>query len=141
MAVTHLRIITIVLILGFTHVLAATAAAQDVDASLPSNIWPSLCEGVFHSRRIDNRHLASDVIFGAALGVTSGWTVVGHHRRQSHFHRFRRRRHGFGNLGGVPQIEIVHRALTDAMPGSHQLGDLYFGRGNGLASTDISVSS
>jgi hypothetical protein len=33
------------------------------------------------SRLHDNRHFLSDVIFGAALGTASGWTVVGRHGR------------------------------------------------------------
>jgi membrane-associated phospholipid phosphatase len=36
------------------------------------------------SRLHDNRHVLSDVLFGAAIGVTSGWTVVGRHGR-SHY--------------------------------------------------------
>jgi len=45
--------------------------------------WPTwLIAGyVAASRLTDNRHFASDVIFGAALGVASGWTVVGRHGR------------------------------------------------------------
>jgi membrane-associated phospholipid phosphatase len=33
------------------------------------------------SRLHDNRHFLSDVVFGAAVGVSSGWTVVGRHGR------------------------------------------------------------
>jgi len=33
------------------------------------------------SRITDNRHFMSDVIFGAALGMATGWTVVGRHGR------------------------------------------------------------
>jgi membrane-associated phospholipid phosphatase len=29
------------------------------------------------SRLVDNRHFLSDVAFGAAVGMSSGWTVVG----------------------------------------------------------------
>jgi len=36
------------------------------------------------SRLQDNRHFLSDVMFGAALGVASGWTVVGRHGRSSY---------------------------------------------------------
>jgi membrane-associated phospholipid phosphatase len=35
------------------------------------------------SRLYDNRHFLSDVIFGSALGIASGWTVVGRHGRDS----------------------------------------------------------
>lgn len=33
------------------------------------------------SRLVDNRHFLSDVVFGAALGESVGWTVVGRHGR------------------------------------------------------------
>ena len=33
------------------------------------------------SRLVDNRHFFSDVVFGAALGESVGWTVVGRHGR------------------------------------------------------------
>jgi hypothetical protein len=33
------------------------------------------------SRLVDNRHYLSDVVFGAAVGITTGWTVVGRHGR------------------------------------------------------------
>ena len=33
------------------------------------------------SRLHEDRHFLSDVIFGASLGVASGWTVVGRHGR------------------------------------------------------------
>lgn len=36
------------------------------------------------SRLHDNRHFLSDVLFGGALGVASGWTVVGRHGRSSY---------------------------------------------------------
>ena len=29
----------------------------------------------------DNRHYLSDVLFGSALGMAAGWTVVGRHGR------------------------------------------------------------
>ena len=35
------------------------------------------------SRLHDNRHFLSDVIFGGAIGMASGWTVVGRHGRKS----------------------------------------------------------
>jgi len=34
------------------------------------------------SRLVEDRHFASDVVFGAALGLASGWTVVGRHGRE-----------------------------------------------------------
>ena len=47
--------------------------------------WPMwiIAGYVAASRLIDNRHFASDVVFGAALGVASGWTVVGRHGRDT----------------------------------------------------------
>jgi hypothetical protein len=49
------------------------------------NSWPMfLIAGyVATSRLVDNRHFASDVIFGAAVGMASGWTVVGRHGREN----------------------------------------------------------
>ena len=45
--------------------------------------WPTwvIAGYVAASRLTDNRHFASDVLFGAAVGVASGWTVVGRHGR------------------------------------------------------------
>jgi len=36
------------------------------------------------SRLHDNRHFLSDVIFGGAIGMASGWTVVGRHGRSKY---------------------------------------------------------
>jgi hypothetical protein len=36
------------------------------------------------SRLADNRHYLSDVLFGSALGIASGWTVVGRHGRENY---------------------------------------------------------
>lgn len=36
------------------------------------------------SRLHDNRHFVSDVLFGAAVGIASGWTVVGRHGRSEY---------------------------------------------------------
>jgi membrane-associated phospholipid phosphatase len=43
--------------------------------------WPMfvIAGYVSASRITDNRHFMSDVLFGAALGMASGWTVVGRH--------------------------------------------------------------
>jgi len=45
--------------------------------------WPTfvIASYVAASRLTDNKHFASDVLFGAALGMASGWTVVGRHGR------------------------------------------------------------
>lgn len=47
--------------------------------------WPMfLIAGyVSASRLTDNRHYLSDVLFGSALGIASGWTVVGRHGRET----------------------------------------------------------
>ena len=39
-----------------------------------------ICDALYvaASRLADNRH-TSDVLFGSALGIASGWTVVGRH--------------------------------------------------------------
>ena len=48
--------------------------------------WPMfLIAGyVSASRLTDNRHYLSDVLFGSALGIASGWTVVGRHGRDDY---------------------------------------------------------
>jgi membrane-associated phospholipid phosphatase len=47
--------------------------------------WPMfLIAGyVSASRLTDNRHFLSDVLFGSALGIVCGWTVVGRHGRDT----------------------------------------------------------
>ena len=47
--------------------------------------WPMfvIAGYVATSRLTQNRHFASDVIFGSALGMAAGWTVVGRHGRES----------------------------------------------------------
>jgi hypothetical protein len=46
--------------------------------------WPmfAIAGYVSASRLTDNRHFLSDVLFGSALGVAAGWTVVGRHGRE-----------------------------------------------------------
>jgi hypothetical protein len=48
--------------------------------------WPTfvIAGYVAASRIQDDRHFLSDVLFGAALGITSGWTVVGRHGREDY---------------------------------------------------------
>jgi membrane-associated phospholipid phosphatase len=43
--------------------------------------WPTLLAAAYvgASRLHDNRHFLSDVMFGSAVGIASGWTVVGRH--------------------------------------------------------------
>jgi membrane-associated phospholipid phosphatase len=49
------------------------------------NSWPALAIAsyVATSRLVDDRHYISDVVFGAALGMASGWTVVGRHGKEN----------------------------------------------------------
>jgi len=48
--------------------------------------WPTLIIAAYvaASRLHDNRHFLSDVMFGSALGIASGWTVVGRHGRSNY---------------------------------------------------------
>lgn len=48
--------------------------------------WPTfvIAGYVAASRLHDNRHFLSDVLFGSALGIASGWTVVGEHGRDDY---------------------------------------------------------
>ena len=47
--------------------------------------WPTvvLATYVATSRLHDNVHYLSDVLFGAAIGTATGWTVVGRHGRSN----------------------------------------------------------
>jgi len=47
--------------------------------------WPIMVAAgyVGASRLADNRHFLSDVVFGSAVGMASGWTVVGRHGREN----------------------------------------------------------
>lgn len=47
--------------------------------------WPTfvIAGYVAASRLADNVHFLSDVVFGSALGMASGWTVVGRHGREN----------------------------------------------------------
>ena len=48
--------------------------------------WPTFAIAAYvaTSRLYDNRHFLSDVLFGGALGMASGWTVVGRHGRSNY---------------------------------------------------------
>jgi membrane-associated phospholipid phosphatase len=48
--------------------------------------WPTFAIAAYvgASRLHDNRHFLSDVLFGGALGIASGWTVVGRHGRSNY---------------------------------------------------------
>jgi membrane-associated phospholipid phosphatase len=45
--------------------------------------WPTLLLATYvgASRLHDNRHYLSDVLFGSAVGMSIGWTIVGRHGR------------------------------------------------------------
>lgn len=48
--------------------------------------WPTFVAATYvaFSRIADNRHFLSDVMFGSALGMATGWTVVGRHGRENY---------------------------------------------------------
>ena len=48
--------------------------------------WPTFAIAAYvaTSRLQDNRHFLSDVLLGGALGMATGWTVVGRHGRSSY---------------------------------------------------------
>jgi len=70
---------------GHASVTFATAAVLERHLGY-RNAWPTfLIAGyVAASRLHDNRHFLSDVLFGSALGIASGWTVVGRHGRDDY---------------------------------------------------------
>ena len=62
------------------HSAAAFAAAAVLERHLGYRLsWPALAGATYvaTSRLVDDRHFISDVVFGAAVGTASGWTVVG----------------------------------------------------------------
>jgi membrane-associated phospholipid phosphatase len=66
------------------HASATFATASVLERHLGyRGSWPMLLVATYvsTSRLHDNRHFLSDVVFGSALGMASGWTVVGRHRR------------------------------------------------------------
>ena len=66
------------------HASAAFATASVLERHLGyRGAWPTFVVAgyVAASRLHDNRHFLSDVMFGSALGVATGWTVVGRHGR------------------------------------------------------------
>ena len=69
---------------GHASVTFATAAVLERHFGYRAS-WPMfLIAGyVSASRLTDNRHFLSDVLFGSALGMASGWTVVGRHGREN----------------------------------------------------------
>jgi len=66
------------------HASAAFATASVLERHFGyRGAWPTfvIAGYVAMSRLHDNRHYLSDVLFGGALGVATGWTVVGRHGR------------------------------------------------------------
>ena len=70
---------------GHATVTFATAAVLERHFGY-RGAWPTFVVAgyVAASRLSDNRHFASDVLFGSAIGMASGWTVVGRHGRNSY---------------------------------------------------------
>jgi len=69
------------------HASAAFATASVLERHLGyRGAWPTfaIASYVAASRLADNRHFLSDVVFGSALGIASGWTVVGRHGRSEY---------------------------------------------------------
>ena len=66
---------------GVRHRLGAGAPPSATAAPGRPSRWPGY---VAISRLADNRHFLSDVVFGSALGIASGWTVVGRHGRSNY---------------------------------------------------------
>jgi len=68
------------------HSATAFAAASVLERHFGYRAWwPALGAATYvaTSRLVDNRHFLSDVMFGAGIGMASGWTVVGTRGRVS----------------------------------------------------------
>ena len=67
---------------GHASVTFATASVLERHLGYRAS-WPmfAIAGYVSVSRLTDNRHFLSDVLFGSALGMAAGWTVVGRHGR------------------------------------------------------------
>ena len=69
------------------HASATFATASVLERHLGfRGAWPTFAIATYvaTSRLHDNRHFLSDVLFGSALGIASGWTVVGRHGRSNY---------------------------------------------------------
>lgn len=69
------------------HAVNAFAAASVLERHVGARAaWPTLALATYvaTSRLHENRHYLSDVLFGAAVGTTIGWTVVGRHGRDDY---------------------------------------------------------
>jgi membrane-associated phospholipid phosphatase len=69
---------------GHASVTFATASVLERHFGYRAS-WPmfAIAGYVSASRLTDNRHFVSDVVFGSALGIATGWTVVGRHGREN----------------------------------------------------------
>jgi membrane-associated phospholipid phosphatase len=69
---------------GHASVTFATASVLERHFGYRAS-WPmfAIAGYVSASRLTDNRHFLSDVLFGSALGMAAGWTVVGRHGREN----------------------------------------------------------
>ncbi|HET9268688.1 MAG TPA: phosphatase PAP2 family protein [Vicinamibacterales bacterium] len=68
------------------HAASAFAAASVIERHFGyRGSWPTMAAATYvaTSRLVHNRHFLSDVVFGSAVGLTSGWTVVGRHGRNT----------------------------------------------------------
>jgi membrane-associated phospholipid phosphatase len=70
------------------HASVAFAAASVLERHFGGyrGAWPTYLIGgyVAMSRIYEGRHFPSDVVFGSALGIAAGWTVVGRHGRKEY---------------------------------------------------------
>jgi membrane-associated phospholipid phosphatase len=69
------------------HAAATFALAAVLERHLGYRFaWPTLAIATYvaTSRLHDNVHYVSDVVFGAAIGTATGWTVVGRHGRSKY---------------------------------------------------------
>ena len=69
------------------HAATAFAAAAVLERHLGYRAaWPTLLIATYvgASRLHDNRHFVSDVAFGSAIGMATGWTIVGRHGRSNY---------------------------------------------------------
>ena len=68
------------------HAATAFATASVIERHFGyRGAWPTMAIAAYvgASRLADNRHFLSDVVFGSALGIASGWTVVGRHGKEN----------------------------------------------------------
>lgn len=69
------------------HAATAFAAASVLERHLGyRGAWPTLVAATYVgvSRLHDNRHFMSDILFGSAVGMATGWTIVGRHGKNEY---------------------------------------------------------